>query len=216
MALDKELEILHDHYKETFARVREVEASRNRLFLWVIGLYALLILEIGYSATIGSGLGSLNLVGLEINLRALPLPALLDATWVLTLAIVLRYCQASIFVERQYPYVHLLERSISSLVRRSLSLNENVYQREGKVYLNEYPVLLDVAWIAYVVVFPLILIVATVGLLCWEWTRLPYPWPHKVFDSLVTAALLTFFVLYRVQPYVANRWRRRRKQRRNK
>lgn len=216
MASDKQLEILHDHYKETFARVREVEASRNRLFLWVIGLYALLILEIGYSARLGMGLGSLNVAGVEINLQALPLPALLDATWVLTLAIVIRYCQDSIFVERQYPYVHLLERSISPLVRRSLTLDENVYQREGKVYLNEYPVLLDVAWYAYVVVFPLILISATLGLIYWEWTQLPYPWMHRAFDSAVAAALLVFFFLYRVQPYWANRWRRRRKWRRKK
>jgi len=84
---DKQLEILHDHYKETFARMREAEALRDRLFLWMIGLFALLSLEIGYPAAIGGTLGKLSIAGGELNLQALPLPALLNATWVLTLTI---------------------------------------------------------------------------------------------------------------------------------
>lgn len=42
------LEILHDHYKETFALVRDRERSRDRLFLVVIGLCGLLALQIAY------------------------------------------------------------------------------------------------------------------------------------------------------------------------
>ena len=56
---EKQLDILHDHYKETFARMREVEAKRDRLFLGVIGLFALLSLEIGYPAAVG---GTLNII----------------------------------------------------------------------------------------------------------------------------------------------------------
>ena len=100
MTNQKQLEILHDHYKETFARLRETEASRDQLFLWVIGLFALLSLEIGYPAAIGGSLGKLSIAGGELNLQALPLPALLNVTWVLTLAIGLRYCQTSVLVNR--------------------------------------------------------------------------------------------------------------------
>ncbi len=82
---DKQLEVLHDHYKETFARLREAEASRDRLFLWVIGLFALLSLEVGYPVAIGGSFVKLTIAGGELNLQALPLPALLNATWVLTL-----------------------------------------------------------------------------------------------------------------------------------
>jgi hypothetical protein len=200
---DKQLEILHDHYKETFARLREVESSRDRLFLWVIGLFALLSVEIGYPAAIGGALGKLNIAGGELNLQALPLPALLNVTWVLTLAMGLRYCQTSVLVNRQYPYLHSLEETISPELGGG-----DLYQREGKVYLREYPLLLDVAWFAYGILFPLIVMFATFGLAIWELSRVLYPLPHILFDTFIAGALIIFFFLYRVQPAIASRWRK--------
>jgi hypothetical protein len=129
----------------------------------MIGLFALLILEIGYPAAVGGALKKLSIAGGELDLQALPLPALLNATWVLTLTIGLRYCQTSVLVNRQYPYLHTLEEAISPEVGGG-----DLYQREGKVYLREYPLLLDVAWFAYVILFPLIVMVATLGLAIWE------------------------------------------------
>lgn len=208
---DKQLEILHDHYKETFARLREVEALRDRLFLWLIGLFSLLILEIGYPAAIGGTLGKLSVGGGELNLQALPLPALLNATWVLTLTIGLRYCQTSVLVNRQYPYLHRLEESISLNVGGG-----DLYQREGKVYLREYPLLLDVAWFAYCILFPLIVIFATIGLTVWEIIRVPYPFYHKLFDAFIASTLICFFFLYRMQPTLASRWREWQMRPRNK
>jgi len=208
LATDKQLEILHDHYKETFARLREVERTRDRLFLWLIGLFALLCIEIGYPATVGGSLGTISIAGGEFHPQALPLPALLDITWVLALVIALRYCQSAIWVDRQYRYLHVLEENISPLLRSSdldqddgdphpPKLDAIVYQREGKVYLSEYPLLLNAAWFAYVILFPLIVIIATLVLAFWEWTTLPYPVFHRIFDSFIAAALIGFFFLYR-------------------
>jgi hypothetical protein len=202
---DKQLEILHDHYKETFARVCEVEKRRDRRFLWTIGLFGLLILEVGYPAEFGGSLKSVTVVGGELDLSRLPLAALLSATWVMTLAVALRYCQDSIWVDRQYPYVHDLEAEISPQLGGG-----TLYRREGQVYLDKYPMLLNVAWIAYVVVFPLLALIASLGLIVVEWLRLPYPWYHRVFDSAIAFALVACFFLYRVQPYLANKWRKRR------
>jgi uncharacterized integral membrane protein len=218
VATDKQLEILHDHYKETFARIREVEKSRDRLFLWVIGLFVLLSLEIGYPAAIGGALGKVSIAGGEFDLQGLPLPALLTATWVLTLAIALRYCQATVFVARQYPYLHMLEENISPLIRDDKSgppaLDANIYRREGKVYLSEYPLLLNVAWIAYVFVFPVIVIVATLALAFWEWTGLPYPLVHHILDSVIAGMLIALFFFYQIQPGVASLWRKWRTRKR--
>lgn len=200
---DKQLDILHDHYKETFARLRDVESLRDRLFLYVIGLFTLLSVEIGYPAAIGGTLGKLNIVGGEINLQALPLPAILNATWVLTLTIGLRYCQMTVLVNRQYPYLHKLEEVISPELGGG-----DIYQREGKVYLREYPLLLDVAWVAYGILFPVIVMFATVGLSIWEFTRVGYPLPHILFDIFVAGALILFFFLYRMQPVIASLWRK--------
>lgn len=217
MTADERLKILHDHYKDSFARVVDMERTRDRLFLWVIGLFALLSLEIGYPAAIGGSLGTVRIFGDQIDLHALPLAALLDATWVLALAVVLRYCQISVWVTRRYPYVHMLEGVISPLLHASTIYRVNgeelhesdVYRREGRVYLNEYPLLLDVAWFAYVILFPFILIFATFALVYWEWTKLRYPLFHRIFDVLIALALIGFVFLYRIQPYVASKWQRR-------
>ena len=202
---DKQLDILHDHYKETFTRIREGVSSRDRLFLWIIGLFALLSLEIGYPAAIGGTLGKLSIAGGEINLQALPLPALLNITWVLTLVMGLRYCQTVVWVDRQYPYLHLLEEVLSPELGGG-----KLYQREGKVYLSEYPLLLDVAWFAYGILFPLILMVATVGLIMWEISRVEYPLLHILLDTLIAYAIITVFILYRVQPAIASWLQKRR------
>lgn len=196
------LEILHDHYKETFARIRQAEASRDRLFLALIGTFALLIVEIGYPATVGNTLGTLNILGGAINLGALPLAALLNATWVLTLTVGLRYCQTSVLVNRQYPYLHLLEDTISKYVGGG-----DLYQREGKVYLRGYPLLLNVAWLAYGFFFPIIVMLAAVALVIWEFNRLPYPLYHTVFDAFLAGALTFVFFAYQVHPALSSRWR---------
>lgn len=200
-----ELEILHDHYKETFARLLSAESSRNRLFVWLIVLFAVLSLEIGYPAAIGEAVGTITVAGGEFNLRALPLPALLSATWALTLALSLRYCQTSILIERQYPYLHSLEEVIAPTFGVG-----DTYQREGKVYLRDFPFFLDVAWLAYGFLFPLLVIVSTILLFTWECRELPYPDFHKSLDLVLGLAIIFVFVSYRILPAIS-KWRRRTK-----
>ena len=192
---DKQLDILHDHYKETFARIRDSEASRDRLFLVLIGLFALLSIEIAYPAALGGTLGTLSIAGGEINLKPLPLPALLNATWILTLAVGLRYCQTTVLINRQYPYLHQLEETISPAVGGG-----DLYHREGKVYLRGYPLLLNVAWVAYGILFPTVVMVSAAALVWWEFARLGYPFIHTVFDAVIAAALLFVFISYRLYP----------------
>lgn len=202
---DKQLDVLHDHYKETFARIHEEEKSRDRHFLALIGLFALLCLEIGYPAALGGSLGTAHILGGELHLDALPLPALLNLTWTLTLVITLKYCRITVWVSRQYPYLHALEEHISGEMGGG-----NLYRREGKVYLTDYPLLLDVSWFIYSVLFSLIIIGATILLAVWEWQGLEYPALHRFFDVVIAITIIGIMLLYRVEPYIASkskRWR---------
>lgn len=196
------LETLHDHYKETFARVVQVERMRDRLFLWVIFLFALLCVEIGYPAEFQESVEEVKAFDVNFAVSALPLPALLNATWVLTLAVMLSYCRASIWVTRQYRYVHDLEDIISPIIDAG-----NAYRREGWYYENNYPTLLNVSWIAYTLVFPAILVFAVVGLVYWENDRLPYPQVNKVFDYCIAVAIFATVILYQIQPRIWQWWR---------
>lgn len=194
---EQRLDVLHDHYKESFSYVRERERQRDRLFLVLIGLFALLFFETQYPRGFGGALGPVDVSGAEVDLGALPLPALLSASWVLTLAIALRYCQVSINVERQYSYLHALEEKIS------LELgDEGVYRREGRAYAKDYPLFSDWAWVSYVFLFPVAALLATVVLQASEWTGLAYPVAYKLFDSVMALGIAVSFYLYRVHPWL--------------
>jgi hypothetical protein len=67
-----------------------------------------------------------NREDVEVAVIRLTHAALIDLTWVLALAIVLRYCRTAIWVTRQYHYVHMLEDIISPLLG-----GDNIYRREG-------------------------------------------------------------------------------------
>ena len=160
------LEVLHDHYKESFSYIRERERERDRLFLILIALFALLALEIQYPINFKGAVGTLSFLGIELNVDALPLPAFLTATWVTVLVITLRYCQASTNVERQYKYLHTLEEKISAELK-----DDVLYRREGRAYTSGYPLFSWWAYRFYVVVLPVIAMIATVVMIYQEWTR---------------------------------------------
>lgn len=189
------LDVLHDHYKESFSLIRERERQRDRLFLVLIGLFALLVLEVQYPASFGGALGPLKVAGAEVDLAALPLAGLLSASWVLTLAVALRYCQAVMLVERQYRYLHQLEDKLSQELG-----DEGLYRREGRAYLDDYALFQDWAWICYVFLFPVVAAVAVFALISTELARLPYPWPNKALDAVAALALVVCFYLYRWHP----------------
>lgn len=203
MTTDPRLDILHDHYKETFSRITGMERSRNRLFLFLIGLFALLVIEVGYPIEFDGSLQSLSVLGGQVDLRSFPLAALLSASWVFTFAVGLRYCQTCVAVERLYPYLHHLEEIISPLVGGG-----RLYTREGREYNTDYPPLLNLAWIAYGFLFPAIILIATISLVAGEWVKLSSPYLHKVFDTVIGAALLIVFYSYLAHPAVL-RFRRK-------
>jgi hypothetical protein len=197
---DNNLSIVHDHYKETFTIVREREHDRDRSFLLLIGLFALLVIEVYYPAAVGGTVRSVQVLGTDIDLSHMPLSMLLNATWVLVLAVSLSYCRVAISIDRQYPYVHHLENWISDQLG-----DDTIYRREGSVYLERYPVLLNWAWFCYVVVFPLVVALVTILLLQRESAGLPYSVIHKGFDALIGILVVISFLLYRVLPKVLDK-----------
>jgi hypothetical protein len=192
------LEVLHDHYKESFSYIRERERERDRLFLILIALFAFLALEIQYPINFRGAVGTLSFLGIELNVDALPLPAFLTATWVTVLVITLRYCQSSTNVEGQYRYLHMLEDKISAELK-----DDELYRREGGAYKSRYSPFRWWVWRFYVVVLPVIAIIATVALIYQEWTWLDYPLLVRIFDLVSASGIAVSFALYRIVPLVS-------------
>jgi hypothetical protein len=198
MSESPRLEVLHDHFKESFSYIRERERERDRLFLILIALFALLALEIQYPINFKGAVGTLSFLGVELNVDALPLPAFLTATWVTVLVITLRYCQASTNVERQYKYLHTLEDKISAELK-----DDELYRREGKAYKSEDSPFRWWVRRFYVVVLPVIAIIATGVLIYNEWAKLNYPLLGNIFDLVSASGVAASFALYRIAPLVS-------------
>ena len=198
---EKRLDVLHDHYKDTFGYIRAREQSRDRLFAIVIVLFGALAIQVQYPARVNEAAQTLVIAGVTVDLMALPLPAVLDATWVALLAVVLKYCQLCVNVERQYVYLHTLESTLTAY------FGGDLYTREGSSYAKGYPLLLNWAWVCYVFVFPALVLLSAVGLQVVMWRDLDYRWPHDVFGALCALAIVASIFFYRVAPFVVERAR---------
>jgi len=195
LEINKSLEILHDHYKETFAYIREREKQRDRLFLIAIGLLGLLFLEVQFPSEIQTLLQTIKSPTLVINISILPVSIITSVTWTILLILVLRHCQVSITIERQYKYLHKLEDVIGGFFQK-FSGDAFIYHREGKAYLKNYPVFSKAVWIFYTILFPLIVIAMEVVILHLEIGSEAIKY-YYVFDILMGGCITFLLSLYR-------------------
>lgn len=194
-------EILYDHYKDTFAHIRDREKQRNRAFFIVIALVGLLFLEVGYPANLAQLLGEVDASPIKLSLRAIPGPALLSATWTFLVVVVLQYCQTSVHIERQYKYLHVVEDTLSS------DYGGVIFRREGKAYCDDYPLLTQWAWFFYTLMFPAIVIVAVFALIILEGAEVHEPRYYFWYNCIGALAILLSLTLYRFLPLL-NKLRR--------
>jgi hypothetical protein len=140
-------EILYDHYKETCNITAEVIKRRDRLLIYVVLTLALLVIQGILPEVSVSALN--NILNHQFGITtSIDLSIIGSAVWFLLLLFILRYCQTSIFVERQYTYLHELEDRIEN----------GLISREGKSYLSNYPIFSDWMWLLYTVIFPALLL----------------------------------------------------------
>lgn len=193
---DKKLEVLHDHYKESFLYIRKREKQRDRLFVYVIVAIGILFLEVQYSDLITSVLDSVKLEFIEFNVSVFPISIFLNVTWIYLSTVILKYCQASLLIERQYEYLHLLEKKISKFLGK-----EDIYCREGLSYLDKYPIFSKLVWIYYSFLIPSILIVAIIIIIHLEWIGF-LGLTHLMFDTVIVYMICVLLMFYKFYPLI--------------
>lgn len=194
---DIKLNILHDHYKESFLYIRDREKQRDRLFLFIIALIGILFLEIQYAEIFPNIFKNINLESFNLNLSTIPIFVFLSITWTYLFVLILKYCQIAIGIEKQYEYLHILEKKISNIFN-----DKEIYNREGRAYLKNYPIFSEFAWIFYVLIFPIIAILSTALLLYFEWNMENTVYYHLIYDSLLVLGVALSFILYRIWSFV--------------
>lgn len=150
---ETKLQILHDHYLETCQIIKDSIKLRDRLIFLVIIVLAILI---AYSFWPSNSTEALSHAikekfGVPLNINPNVFSTII---WISLLAIVMRYTQIVVYIERQYSYIHKIEKSLSKKFK-----DEIVFTREGVDYLNNYPPYSNWICFIYTTVFPIVLLI---------------------------------------------------------
>jgi len=208
MAIDDntKLEVLHDHYKESFSHIREREKQRDRLFAIIIAYISILFLEILYSDNFSNILRNIKLEFVELNISIMPISVFLSITWTCLFFVVLKYNQTLILIERHYEYLHKLEKKISDAFE-----DQNIYCREGRAYLDKYPPFSNLVWIFYKLLLPVILTLLLGLIICLEIYKIKVPLYHLIYDLLLAMGVIMSVIFYRFSPSARDMLRIRNK-----
>jgi hypothetical protein len=188
---DKPISIIYDHYKDTCSIIGEAIKRRDRSMLYVV-----LVLSFFAFQTI-SPANSILVVNDFLNFKfglslGLNISVIANIVWFLLLIFTLRYFQVAVFVERQYVYLHKAEDAVNK------ELKEELITREGKSYLEKYPLFSNWMWMLYTIVFPLLLLGVAATKITGE---LRYVWISgwavgSILDSIAFVLLVVSVVLY--------------------
>jgi hypothetical protein len=148
---DIKLQVLNDHYKDTFSQTREYIKIRDKLLVFILLTVALTLLQIYSPKEFSDALSKFVAKKIESNSFS-DLSFVGTIVWFLLLGLSLRYFQTVLLIEKQYEYLHELEEYI----RKNFIIS--VFAREGRHYLKDYPLLSDFAHIIYTRIFPMLLI----------------------------------------------------------
>lgn len=169
-------ERLYDHYKDTNELCRNSQKQRDRyFFLMSIAIFVLLLLSAYPTETVSMiEAGVQEAAGFTPTLG---MHVIQSFCWMLYLWVTLRYYQRSVYVERTYTYIDTLEKKLG-------------ITREGSAYAESYPAVLNVIHWVYQWFYPVMILLATVTKVVWEYhTKL-----STVF-LVVDMAAATFIVL---------------------
>lgn len=189
--------ILHDHYKDTFTHIREREKQRDRLFLIVIAALGALVLQLTYTAAATKIVAEVEVLGVKVQVDKVPMPVLLSTTWTLLAGLFLRYCQITIHVDKQYDYLHDVERRLSAALgmNGAISRESNGYLTKKSQWFRTF------VWLFYIIAFPAVVILATLFSIVMEWWGTSIPLVHKWFDGVVAGGVVVL-----VGVYIAGVW----------
>jgi hypothetical protein len=152
---EKKLEILYDHYKDTFLYIRKYISIRDKLFLFSVLMGIIFLFQI-YSPDKSESLISTAFAS-QLSLPEEVDPSFIGSIlWFLFMGFTVKYFQAALNVDRQYPYLHSIEEELERYYKNQAKIP--IFTREGKHYLTNYPFLLNLSSAFYVYITPILFI----------------------------------------------------------
>lgn len=182
-----DLEIAYDHYKETFTLIKDSEKDRNKIFiilcLLIAGLYLLATEPNSLFQVLKDLVKEYGKTSINFSISIVQ-----SLLWIVLLFYSMRYFQVNSYIERQYNYLHIIEEEINAKI-------EFTFCREGKSYLDKYPMVLDLIYYIYTWVFPVIYIGIVLYKILMEWVS-TYNMRVVLLDTLIAGCIIVASCLY--------------------
>jgi hypothetical protein len=190
MTDEKKIEILYDHYKDTFENQKSSLQKRNYYTLICLGLIATLSFQMSnpdQSNVISNELIKKNIGDIKIDFSYINNVLTFALLWV-----VIMYYQINFLIEKIYKYIQDIEVNLTK------EMKPFEISREGKTYLDHYPWLSEVVHKIYSIGFPVTLI--CVSIIKWsnEKNQIvePYKNGHFWFDTVFLFGIILTSLLY--------------------
>lgn len=191
ISANTKFQALAEHYKDTFSNIKESIKLRDKLMVLILLVLVLLVLYTFWPADAVVTFSEITAqkLGIVANLNAEFLSSII---WFALLATVLRYTQVVVYIERQYLYIHRIEKELHKHYDDDIT-----FTREDKSYLKKYPKFSDWVWALYMIIFPFVLAVVVLVKIISEWIVIsPILSVVLVFNTAIAICILISITLY--------------------
>ena len=186
--MDK-LSLYYDHYKETCLLSKEAQLRRNRNYIVLCLLEALSFLFLIKPKSTLKVLS--EVANVQFNtILILGNNVLQTLLWILITYVMIRYCQDTLYIERQYIYIDEIEKEISKLMEKS------PYNREGDGYLKDYPIVLNFIDLFYKMFSPILFLIINIIRIISEWKSIKVFTLTFICDMIIFISILIVIWFY--------------------
>ncbi len=179
---ESKLQILNDHYKDSFAQLIIYKKSRDRLLIAVFGTAGIQLFQLFSPKDADSTIGAV--IAKQLGVQSPPDMLLITTLiWIILVALVFKYFLAVVNVELHYDYIHQLEDSLNN------TFGSHLFTREGKFYRGKSSMLSGMVWWIYNLILPIILGAAVISKIVSDW-RSQYQISILLVINTIAAALI--------------------------
>lgn len=202
MAIDENtrLDMLSDHYNQTFGLQRDNVRRRDLLLLYILILIFVILLYILAPNALEDWINlflanQINNQNHATTLVVIDVSFIGAILWFGLLSLSHTYFQTVLHVERQYAYIYALENQLSTYI------DGKAFTREGEHYRQNKSRFSSLTKFIFWILFPVLLFVFVILWLVCLYTRSQAPVEYQIFDTAIAAILLASEGLYLLALY---------------
>lgn len=197
----EKLDIYYDHYKDSYSLCKAASSRRNKSFIYLCILEAILLMLIRNSDLICGLFNAVVRERLEATIQFSNI-VLQSLVWILIAYVLVRYVKDFLYVERQYEYLKTLERKISELLEEKD--DKKLFTREGDYYSKNYPMVLNIIDLFYKFFSPILFTIINIVHIVQEWNS-GISYVALIADTAicVTILIITWFYFFEIHSKIA-------------